>query len=154
MCHDGSEGEIELLPNDRLHIDWPGVGKEPIFDELNSTLEQITTPLAGIYVKDPAWTKPLGETLISVHPLGGCCLADSAESGVANHKGQVFSGAEGTDVYPGLYVADGSIVPISVGVNPLLTISALAERIMQRMADDNGWELEVETRSEPPEDPS
>jgi hypothetical protein len=44
-------------------------------------------------------------------------MADTAENGVVNDKGQVFSGTSGNQVYSNLYVCDGAIVPNSVGVN-------------------------------------
>jgi cholesterol oxidase len=57
-----------------------------------------------------------------VHPLGGCAMARDSEHGVVDPFGRVF-GCEG------LYVADGSILPGPAGVNPSMTIAALAERI-------------------------
>lgn len=78
----------------------------------------------------------------TVHPLGGCCMADDAARGATNHKGQVFSGDAGDAVYPSLYVSDGAILPCSVGVNPLLTISAIADRNARLLAADAGSSID------------
>ena len=59
----------------------------------------------------------------TAHILGGCCMGDSAESGVIDAKHRVFG-------YEGLYVIDGSAVSANPGVNPSLTITAMAERAM------------------------
>ncbi|HZA50049.1 MAG TPA: GMC family oxidoreductase [Myxococcaceae bacterium] len=67
------------------------------------------------------------ETLFGIpttaHILGGCVMGDSAETGVIDHRHRVFG-------YDGLYVIDGSAVSANPGVNPSLTITALAERAM------------------------
>ena len=73
--------------------------------------------------------------MVTVHPLGGCAMSDDPAYGVVNHLGQVFKGTCDSDnfgnasVHTGLYVADGSVVPTALGVNPYMTIGALAERI-------------------------
>jgi cholesterol oxidase len=59
----------------------------------------------------------------TAHLLGGCPMGSSEEYGVIDHRHQVFG-------YPGLYVVDGSAVSGNLGVNPSLTIVALAERAM------------------------
>jgi cholesterol oxidase len=76
-------------------------------------------------------------------------MADSAELGAVNHKGQVFAGAHGSTAYEGLYVADGSVIPRPVGVNPLLTISAIAERSAALMAQDRGLNVDYSLPSRP-----
>jgi cholesterol oxidase len=141
MTHDGSDGRM-YLDKDRLRIDWKGVGKEPIFRKVSDTLDACTTPLDGIYTIDPLWSKFLNESLVTVHPLGGCRMAENAAAGVVNHKGQAFSSDSGPSVYDSLYVADGSVIPRSLGVNPLLTISAVAERTCALMAKDRGWTID------------
>ncbi len=64
----------------------------------------------------------------TVHPLGGCALAETSEQGVVDCDPRNFGAVFG---YRNLYVADGSIIPSAVGVNPSLTIAALAEMVAQ-----------------------
>jgi cholesterol oxidase len=67
-------------------------------------------------------------TLGSLHPLGGCPIGASAAEGVADDLGQVHG-------YDRLYIADGSLIGQSLGVNPSLTISALALRIAKNIVN-------------------
>jgi cholesterol oxidase len=76
-------------------------------------------------------------------------MAENAENGVVNHKGQAFSGANGVAVHDSLYVCDGSIMPRSLGVNPLLTICALAERCVAHLAQERGWQINYRLPSAP-----
>jgi GMC oxidoreductase len=76
----------------------------------------------------PLWDTQF-RTQVTAHPIGGCPMADDASEGVVDSFGRIFRGKTGKLTYPGLYVADGSIIPTSLGVNPSLTISALAFRI-------------------------
>ncbi len=140
MTHDDGNGELELKDN-RMNIKWPGVGKQEIFEKVNQRLRDATTALGGNYVRSPAWTKLLNYDLVTVHPLGGCVMADRAETGVVNHRGQVYAGQSGTDVHPGLYVMDGAVIPRTLGTNPLLTISGLAERNCLLIAEEEGLHL-------------
>ncbi len=141
MSHDGAAGQM-YLKDDRLRIDWPGVGSQPIFTEINDNLEEATRALGGTYLRNPIWGPVMKKDLVTVHPLGGCPMGEDAEQGAVDHKGRVFSGTSGTDVYDGLYVCDGAIIPRSVGVNPLLTISAVAERNTALLARDRGWTID------------
>jgi cholesterol oxidase len=63
-------------------------------------------------------------------------MGESPVTGLVNHLGQVFS--QDGSVHDGLYVADGSIVPTTIGVNPFLTISALTERIAEGIVANLG----------------
>ncbi|MEV6849712.1 GMC family oxidoreductase [Actinoplanes sp. NPDC051411] len=60
---------------------------------------------------------------MTAHILGGATIGDSPEHGVVDAYHRVFG-------YDGLHVVDGSAVPANLGVNPSLTITALAERAM------------------------
>ena len=68
----------------------------------------------------------INESLLNIpmtaHILGGCPIGLTDEDGVVDVNGRVHN-------YPGLYVVDGSIMPANPGVNPSLTITALAEYI-------------------------
>ena len=141
MTHDDGAGRM-WLEDDRLRIEWPDVGAQPIFQTVNDRLTAATRALGGTHVKNPLWSRLLHNELITVHPLGGCVIAEDASHGVVNHKGQVFSATQGSAVYDGLYVTDGSVVPRPLGVNPLLTISALAERSCALLARDRGWSID------------
>ena len=60
------------------------------------------------------------------HPMGTCRMSRTPETGVVGPEGEVFGA-------PGLYVADASILPSCVGVNPQVTIMAFATRIAERL---------------------
>ncbi len=141
MAHDDGKGRL-YLEDDRLRISWPDVGKQPIFGKVKDKLKEATDALGGTYVKNPVSNQFMGQDLITVHPLGGCVMANHAGDGVVNHKGQVFSGAAGTDVYENLYVNDGAVIPRPVGVNPLLTISAVAERCCAILLQERNWTID------------
>lgn len=68
----------------------------------------------------------LFDTSSTAHILGGCIMSDSPENGVIDFSGKIHG-------YDNLYVIDGSIVPANLGVNPSLTITALAEYIMDQV---------------------
>jgi cholesterol oxidase len=69
----------------------------------------------------------LGNRSTTAHIFGGAVMASEPAQGVCDPQGRVFG-------YDGLYVADGSIVPVNLGVNPALTITALAEHVIAGVA--------------------
>jgi cholesterol oxidase len=147
MAHDDGAGHLEL-DNDRLQVRWPDVARQGVFKRIEAALYKATAATGGTYIRNPVQSTFLGENLITVHPLGGCPMGHGVADSVVNHKGQVFdasAGAEPGRVHEGLYVCDGAIIPRPLGVNPLLTITALAERMMLYVARDLGLVLDTES---------
>lgn len=144
--HDDAAGRIHL-EDDRVRIHWPGVGKQPQYEKASGMIRHATAALGGTYVPNPVWNELTHHNLVTGHPLGGCPMAENADEGVVNHKGEVFNGA-GCDMHRGLYVMDGSVIGRSLGANPLLTISALAERSCHHLAQDHGWRIDYELPAE------
>ncbi len=72
----------------------------------------------------------IGENLLNLpttaHILGGIPIGPDASQGVVNGDFEVHN-------YPGMYIIDGSIMPANPGVNPSLTITALAEYAMSKI---------------------
>jgi cholesterol oxidase len=75
----------------------------------------------------------LANTSSTAHILGGATMGRTPQDGVCDARGEVFG-------HPGLWIADGSIVPANLGVNPSLTITALAEHVMSNVPGKPGAE--------------
>lgn len=152
MSHDDGRGRMKL-DGGRLKIEWPDVASQPIFAKVDRNLYKATEATGGTYTRNPLTDTMFGHNLISVHPLGGCVIGHDRDSGVVNHKCQVFDatpGAAAGAVLSGLYVCDGAVIPRPLGVNPLLTITALAERAMIHLARDRGWQFSEAQRHDAP----
>jgi cholesterol oxidase len=103
-----------------LKLKWQIRRSAAVVNAIIAMHKRLTTATSGgpTFVT-PSWTRL--KHLVTPHPLGGCNMGLGPADGVVNHAGQVFN-------YPGLYVADGSIVPEALGLNPSRTIAAMAER--------------------------
>jgi cholesterol oxidase len=123
MGREEDTGHLEIDSSGAVKVVWPGVGNEPFATAIDSRMEQLTFALGGAYVKNPQARSLLPDQLITAHPLGGCPMGDDPASSVVDLRGAVHGHADG------LFVADGSIVPCSLELNPALTISALAEYV-------------------------
>ena len=123
---DAADGQVTLdrswLPPFRRTLDlaWRPEASRGVIDAILAVHRRLTEATGGRSGSDLAWR--LFRSLLTLHPLGGCRMATTAQSGVVDHRGEVFG-------YPRLYVADGSIVPVALGRNPSHTIAALAEHI-------------------------
>ncbi len=139
MGHDSAGGVIFFDPKaDRVAWRWPSAAEEKTPKLHRSRMRGLVEKMGGLYLKNPAagllpdglseaQSGPKAEGLIfTVHPLGGCSMGDMVNTSVVNHWGCAWT-ADGM-LHDGLYVMDGSIVPSSLGANPMLTITALAER--------------------------
>jgi cholesterol oxidase len=154
MSHDGAQGTMRLTDHDRLAVDWPGVGDRPGFRHVADNLQLAVSATGGTYVPNPIWTPILGHALVTVHPLGGCPMGRNAQAGVVDADCRVFIGESGEAIHPGLYVCDGAVVPRSLGVNPLLTISAIAERAMIRLAERESRTIDMAPVEPQPDEPA
>jgi cholesterol oxidase len=135
--HDDHSGVIELDPlTDEARVKWPGGGRQAIFKQMESGLVQHTKALGGTYINNPIWGFTPFKTMVTAHPLGGCVTSDSHTTGVVNHLGQVYD-AQG-NLHDGVFITDGSTIPTSLGVNPFMTISALAEWRAEHMITSLG----------------
>jgi cholesterol oxidase len=117
----GLEGRRERLAS-RLQGEAPGpVRNIPVADEL---ARRLAVRLGG-----DAWTTwpdALAGAPATAHVLGGCRIGRSPREGVVDGRGEVYG-------HPGLHVVDGSVIPVNLGVNPSLTITAVAESILERI---------------------
>jgi len=75
----------------------------------------------------------------TAHCIGGCVIAGSPDRGVVDDHHRVFG-------YSNMYVCDGSVLAANLGVNPSLTITALAERAMSFIppAAETTWSDEAQ----------
>ncbi len=148
MGRESSTAEFRLGKSGEtpLRITKPG-GKafwdDPVYDAIRTSLSRLAKVLRPNNTQfeffNPfltATAKAAGADSIALsHPLGGCRMAASATDGVVDEFGHVYdktrSGAK--PFYDGLYIADASIIPTALGVNPSLTISALSLRIADQI---------------------
>ncbi len=146
VSHDSASGQFKL-DADKLALAWPNAKDEPVYKRLGEALSTISAHLGGSYVQNPLAGTVMGQQPATAHPLGGCGMGTDRSNGVVDHRGCVFDASPGTGtniVHEGLYVIDGSIIPRSLGVNPLLTITALAERAMLLMRTDYKLDFDAE----------
>jgi cholesterol oxidase len=113
------------LEGERLELDWSAKPSEDYYDGVRDSLTQLAAALDGHLVSDPLDRR---SRAVTVHPVGGCAMALDPRRGVVDPWGRVHG-------YPGLWVADGSVMPGPVGPNPSFTIAALADRFADAMIE-------------------
>jgi cholesterol oxidase len=124
MGRDVPDGRM-FLRRGRLDLDWRHHKSGAYFERLRTTSRGMAHALGGRFADNPIWFL---RRVITVHPLGGAPMGRFPSEGVVDPYGNVFG-------YPGLYVADGSVMPGPVGPNPSLTIAALSDRFADRILE-------------------
>jgi cholesterol oxidase len=124
MGRDTADGQFRM-DGKWLETDWKIDGSRPYFNEITKSMQSIAAEMGADFEPNPLTGL---NRLITVHPLGGCPMGVNDQEGLVDSYGEVF------DV-PGLFVADGSVMPGPVGANPSLTIAAVANRFADRMTD-------------------
>ena len=105
-------------------IDDPKSAPRANLPEAADLAQRFAQKMGGVV--SSMFSEALFGTPTTAHILGGACMGKDAGEGVIDAEHRVFG-------YPGLYVIDGSAVSANPGVNPSLTITALAERAMSRI---------------------
>jgi cholesterol oxidase len=124
MGRDVPDGKL-FLRNGRLDTTWTRKASDPYFERLRTTSRGFAEALDGRFADSPLWFL---RRVITVHPLGGAPMGRDADEGVVDAWGNVFG-------YPGLHIADGSVMPGPTGPNPSFTIAALADRFAEQIIE-------------------
>jgi enediyne biosynthesis protein E9 len=111
-----SGGRADLEARDRTQYD-------AYLDRLDATLAEVSRQ-SGVTIL-PAMPRRLSG-MTSAHLLSSCRMAETVDDGVVDPDGEVFG-------HENLWICDASALPYALGVNPALTISAMAERTAERI---------------------
>lgn len=131
---DSARGVAHFNADGRASIDWPDYLDDPVNRFADARLLEWAHKVGGTVIPNVARLPFPGMRAFSVHPLGGCRMGTDVEHGVCDTEGRVFRPDGG--VYPGLRIADASLIPSSLGVPPSLTVTALAERVSESLRQE------------------
>jgi cholesterol oxidase len=139
------DNAIALRPR-RGPFGWVGLRTEQDRERPNPTFIPIANQAAEWFarrtggVAQSALMEALFNIPTTAHILGGAVIAGGPESGVVDSRQRVFG-------YENLLVCDGAAIPANVGVNPSLTITALAEHAMSHVPPAPGAGTPAERRN-------
>ena len=133
LALDACEGEVRLRsggPGYEVRWNETSAETEARWGAAVATMRSMYEALGGEMFLD-AYRKE--GTVSTAHPLGGCRMAESESDadGVVDPNGESFYN-------PNLFVVDGAMIPSALGVNPSLTIAAVAESIAARLIEGDG----------------
>ncbi|MFJ6657332.1 GMC oxidoreductase [Streptomyces sp. NPDC091377] len=109
----------------RVELDWQAAWKQPSVTMAKSIFDRINAKEGTIYRTDLFGVHKIWGDHLTYHPLGGAVLDKATD-----HHGRLHG-------HPGLYVMDGALIPGNTTVNPFVTITALAERNIERIIADD-----------------
>ncbi|KAG5996344.1 hypothetical protein E4U43_002869 [Claviceps pusilla] len=152
MSHDTAQGTMRLehdLPILHFPTATATADESPREQAVHDLLSAAVTSVGGTLIRNPC-SKLWGSHRVTVHPLGGARMSrdNTARNGVTDHRGRVFTGRTASETHAGLVVVDGAVVPGSLGVNPLATIAALAERTVAEFARAEGLAIREDSNGE------
>ncbi|MEO3799270.1 GMC oxidoreductase [Nonomuraea sp. B1E8] len=105
----------------RVELDWQTAWKQPSIDMAKTIFDRINATEGTIYRTDLFGVYKIWGDHLTYHPLGGAVLNRATDNYGRLHG------------HPGLYVIDGALIPGNTTVNPFVTITALAERNIERI---------------------
>lgn len=111
---------------DAAVLNWARSQNQPSVTAAKTLFDRINSANSTIYRYDLFGDTRAFADDFCYHPLGGCVLGQATD---------IYGRASG---YSGLYVTDGALIPGSTGVNPFVTITALAERNMAQVLAQDG----------------
>jgi cholesterol oxidase len=119
-----------------MKIDNSGNKRVPAFIRIGQeVMENYARKVSGI--PQNILLEVLFDRPTTAHILGGCPMSETAETGVIDKNLKVHG-------YPGFYITDGSVIQGNIGVNPSLTITAMAEYCMSNIGvSSNNHENEL-----------
>ncbi|KDN23464.1 GMC oxidoreductase [Amycolatopsis rifamycinica] len=117
-----NRGQFSWNPSTRtVDLNWQTAWKQPSIDMAKTIFDKINATEGTIYRTDLFGTYKIWGDHLTYHPLGGAVLGKATDN-----YGRLAG-------YPGLYAIDGSLIPGNTSVNPFVTITALAERNIEKI---------------------
>ncbi|WP_198550279.1 GMC oxidoreductase [Streptomyces silvensis] len=105
----------------RAELNWQTAWKQPSIDAAKTIFDKINAKEGTIYRTDLFGVYKIWGDHLTYHPLGGAVLGRATDNYGRLHG------------HPGLYVIDGALIPGNTSVNPFVTITALAERNIEKI---------------------
>ncbi|WP_329521934.1 GMC oxidoreductase [Spirillospora sp. NBC_01491] len=105
----------------RVDLNWQASWKQPSIEMAKSIFDKINRKEGTIYRTDLFGVSKIWGDHLTYHPLGGAVLNKATDNYGRLHG------------HPGLYVIDGALIPGNTSVNPFVSITALAERNIEKI---------------------